>query len=134
MILWVFIEFFGAKIVITDIYRYFIDILPIFTDILPIFYRYFFKNQYFPIFRRKIGYFIDFSPIFPLIDFSSTFSSWCLSKTDFSAIYRSKKPIFLSLDVTTQPTHLVKKYRFQQGYGHLPPQVHGWNLDSMGFP
>ena len=33
MILWVFIEFFGVKIVITDIYRY----LPIFTDILPIF-------------------------------------------------------------------------------------------------
>ena len=30
MILWVFIEFFGVKIVITDIYRYFTDILPIF--------------------------------------------------------------------------------------------------------
>ena len=26
MILWVFIEFFGVKIVITDIYRYFTDI------------------------------------------------------------------------------------------------------------
>ena len=40
MILWVFIKFFGVKIVITDIYRY----LPIFTDILPIFadiYQYF---------------------------------------------------------------------------------------------
>ena len=33
MILWVFIEFFGVKIVITNIYRYFTDILPIFTDI-----------------------------------------------------------------------------------------------------
>ena len=47
MILWVFIEFFGVKIVITDIYRYFTDIyryLPIFTNILLIFtdiYRYF---------------------------------------------------------------------------------------------
>ena len=26
MILWVFIEFFGVKIIITDIYRYFTDI------------------------------------------------------------------------------------------------------------
>ena len=46
MILWVFIEFFGVKIVITDIYqyftdiyRYFIDILPILIDILPIFFQ-----------------------------------------------------------------------------------------------
>ena len=30
MILWVFIEFFGVKIVITDIYRYFTNI---FTEI-----------------------------------------------------------------------------------------------------
>ena len=47
MILWVFIEFFGVKIVITDIYRYFTDIyryLPIFYRYLSIFtdiYRYF---------------------------------------------------------------------------------------------
>ena len=41
MILWVFIEFFGIKIVITDIYRYFTDILPIFSDI----FRYFFRNS-----------------------------------------------------------------------------------------
>ena len=44
MILWVFIEFFEVKIVITDIYRYFTDIylyLPIFYRYLPIFYRYF---------------------------------------------------------------------------------------------
>ena len=34
MILWVFIEFFGVKIIITDIYRYFIDI-----------YRYFYRNS-----------------------------------------------------------------------------------------
>ena len=33
MILWVFIEFFGVKIVITDIYRYFTDIYRYFTDI-----------------------------------------------------------------------------------------------------
>ena len=37
MILWVFIEFFGVKIVITDIYRYFTDIY----RYLLIFYRYF---------------------------------------------------------------------------------------------
>ena len=38
---WVFIEFFGVKIVITDIYRYFTDIYRYFTDI----YRYFFRNS-----------------------------------------------------------------------------------------
>ena len=106
MILWVFIKFFGVKIVITDIYRY-----------LPIFYRYFtdifskipaqahvlhsrdfsVEKSVFPIFRRKIGDFTDFSPIFPLIDFSSDFSSRCRPKTDFSAKYRPKKPIFCSL-------------------------------------
>ena len=106
MILWVFIKIFGVKIVITDIYRYFTDILPIFTDILPIFFQKFlhkracstvaifrWKNRFFPIFRRKIGDFTDFSPIFPLIDFSSR----CRPKTDFSAKYRPKKPIFCSL-------------------------------------
>ena len=36
MILGVFIEFFEIKIVINDIYRYFINILPIFIDILHI--------------------------------------------------------------------------------------------------
>ena len=127
MILWVFIKIFGVKIVITDfyrflpifyrylpiftdIYRYFTDILPIFTDILPIFFQKFlhkracstvaifrWKNRFFPIFRRKIGDFTDFSPISPLIDFSSDFSSPCRPKTDFSEKYRPKKPIFCSL-------------------------------------
>ena len=96
--------------IFTDIYRYFTDILPIFTDILPIFFQKFlhkrawstvaifrWKNRFFPIFRRKIGDFSDFSPIFPLIDFSSDFSSRCRPKTDFSAKYRPKKPIFCSL-------------------------------------
>ena len=101
-------------------YRYlpiFIDILPIFTDIyryftdiLPIFFQKFlhkracstvaifrWKNRFFPIFWRKIGDFTYFSPIFPLIDFSSDFSSRCRPKTDFSTKYRSKKPIFCSL-------------------------------------
>ena len=55
------------------------------------------KNRYFPIFQRKIGNFINFSPIFLLIDFSSTFSSRCQPKTDFWAKYRPKKTIFLSL-------------------------------------
>ena len=32
MILWVFIKFFGVKIVITNIYRYFTDIYRFFTD------------------------------------------------------------------------------------------------------
>ena len=132
MILWVFIKFFGVKIVITDIYRYlpiftdilpiftdiyryFTDILPIFTDILPIFFQKFlhkracstvaifrWKNRFFPIFRRKIGDFTDFSPIFPLIDFSSDFSSRCRPKTDFSVKYRPKKPIFCSLPFNAQ--------------------------------
>ena len=87
-------------------YRY----LPIFTDILSIFFQKFmhkracstvaifrWKNRFFPIFWRKIGDFTDFSPIFPLIDFFSDFSSRCRPKTDFSAKYRPKKPIFCSL-------------------------------------
>ena len=88
-------------------YRY----LPIFYRYLPIFFQKFqhkracstiaifrWKNWYFPIFRRKIGDFTDFSPIFPLIDFSSTFSFRCRLKTDFSVIHRPKKTIFCSLD------------------------------------
>ena len=39
MILRVFIEFFGVKIVITDILPIFTDILPIFIDILRIFFQ-----------------------------------------------------------------------------------------------
>ena len=63
MILWVFIEFFGVKIVITDIYRYFTDI---FTEIIAqarvLHSRNFLvENQYFLIFRWKIDDFIDFS-------------------------------------------------------------------------
>ena len=104
-----------------DIYRYFTDIyryLLIFTDILPIFFQKFlhkracstvtifrWKNRFFPIFRRKIGDFTDFSPIFPLIDFSSDFSSRCRPKTDFSANYRPKKPIFCSLVLLLQDRH-----------------------------
>ena len=38
MILWIFIEFFGVKIVISDIYRYFTDIYRYFIDI-------FFRNS-----------------------------------------------------------------------------------------
>ena len=74
MILWVFIEFFGVQIVITDIYRYFTNIYLYFTDI-------FFRNSstsarapqsrffggkinFFSIFRRKIGDFTDFPRFF----------------------------------------------------------------------
>ena len=92
MILWIFIEFFGVKIVITDIYRYF-------TDILPIFFQKFQHKRscsIVAIFRRKINYFIDFSPIFPLINFFSAFSFRYRLKTDFSMIYRQKKMIFCS--------------------------------------
>ena len=94
-------------------YRY----LTIFYRFLPIFYLYFSRNsstsarapqsrffvgkigifRFFgekstilPIFQRKIGNFTYFS---------SVFSSRCRPKTDFSAIYRPKKPIFLSLGV-----------------------------------
>ena len=109
MILWVFIEFFEVKIVITDIYRHF-------TDILSIFFQKFqykraystvtifrWKNWYFPNFRLKISDFIDLSSIFLLINFSSVFSSRCRLKTDFSTIYRPKKMIFYSLvDICVQ--------------------------------
>ena len=113
MILWVFIKNFGVKIVITDIYQYFTDIyryLPIFYRYLPIFFRKFlhkracstvaifrWKNWFFPIFRLKISDFTDFFSIFLLIDFSSDFSSRCRPKTDFSAKYQPKKPIFCYL-------------------------------------
>ena len=90
-----------------DIYRYFIDIYRYFTDVfseIPAQARVLHsrdfsveKSVFFSIFRRKIGDFIDFSPIFPLIDFSSVFSFRCWSKTDFSMIYRSKKTIFCFL-------------------------------------
>ena len=99
MILWVFIKIFGVKIVITDFYRY-----------LPIFYRYFFKNSCTSasapqsrFFGGKIGDFTDFPPIFPLIDFSSDFSSRCRPKIDFSAKYRPKKPIFCFLLLVFRP-------------------------------
>ena len=100
--------------IFTDIYRYFTDILPIFfqkflhkraCSTVAIFR---WKNRFFPIFRRKIGGFTDFSPIFPLINFSSNFSSRCRPKTDFSAKYRPKKPIFCSLPRKIQITTLGK--------------------------
>ena len=106
-------------------YRYlpiFTDILPIFTDILSIFFQKFlhkracstdaifrWKNRVFPIFRRKIGDFTDFSPNFPLIDFSSDFSSRCRLKTDFSTKYQPKKPIFCSLVLHKSVCLILKK-------------------------
>ena len=122
MILWVFIKFFGVKIVITDIYRYFTDIY----RYLPIFYRYF--TDILPIFFQKIpaqahvlhsrdfsvekSVFSDFSAknrrfyrFFP--DFSSDFSSRCRPKTNFSAKYRPKKLIFCSLPVGTTKLILI---------------------------
>ena len=122
MILWVFIKFFGVKIVITDIYRYFTDIYRYFTDIFSkisaqarvLHSRDFsVENRFFPIFRRKIGDFTDFSPIFPLIDFSSDFSSRCRPKTDFSAKYQPKKPIFCSL-VGTRMTFFFFFFFFEK--------------------
>ena len=106
-------------------YRYlsiFTDILTIFTDILPIFtdiYRYF-TDIFSKIpaqacvlhsrdFSMEKSVFSDFSPknrrfyrFFP--DFSSDFSFRCRPKTDFSAKYRPKKPIFCSLDRTEHCT------------------------------
>ena len=70
-------------------YRY----LPIFTDIF----------SEIPV-QARVLHSRDFSveksvilPIFPLINFFSTFFSRCRSKTDFSEIYRLKKMIFYSL-------------------------------------
>ena len=83
----------------TDIYRYFTDIFSEISAPARVLHNRDFsvENWYFPIFRRKIGDFTYFSPIFPLIDFSSVFSSRCRPKTDFSAIYQPKKTIFCSL-------------------------------------
>ena len=92
--------------IFTNIYRY----LLIFYRYLPIFYLYFFRNSstsacapQLRFFGGKIGIFLFFGkkstilPIFPLIDFSYAFSSRCLPKTDFLAIYQLKKSIFSSL-------------------------------------
>ena len=112
-------------------YRY----LPIFYRYLPIFYRYFtdiyryfFKNSCTSarapqsrFFGGKIGFFQFFGKksailsIFPLIDFSSDFSSRCRPKTDFSAKYRPKKPIFRFLLVST--TELIQDLYLFYGYG-----------------
>ena len=89
-------------------YRYlpiFTDILPIFTDILPIFgvkipaqarvlhsRDFSVDKSVFSDFLAKNRRFYRFFP-----DFSSDFSSRCRPKTDFSAKYRPKKPIFCSL-------------------------------------
>ena len=75
MILWVFIEFFGVKIVITDIYRY----LPIFYRHLPIFYRYF-TDIFLEILAQEhvlhsLDFLVEKSVIFP--DFSSDRFSLC---------------------------------------------------------
>ena len=84
-------------------YRY----LSIFIDILPIFFHKFQHKRAcstVSIFQWKNRFFFRFFeeksanlPIFPLIDFSSIFSSRCRPKIDFSAIYRPKKTIFYSL-------------------------------------
>ena len=102
--------------IFTDIYRYFTDIYRYFTDIYRYFTDIFSKNpaqarvlhsrdfsvekSVFSDFSPKNRRFYRFSPIFPLIDFSSDFSSRCRPKTDFSAKYWPKKPIFCSLYVT----------------------------------
>ena len=104
MILWVFIKFFGVKIVITDIYRYFTDIYRYFTDVfskIPAQARvlhscdFSVEKSVFSDFSTKNRRFYQFFP-----DFSSDFSSRCLPKTDFSAKYRPKKLIFCSLHLT----------------------------------
>ena len=39
------------------------------------------------------------------------------------------------IDTTKQPPHLVQNIDFSKVMmTHCPPQAHGWNLDSMGFP
>ena len=95
--------------IFTDIYRYFTDILRIIfqkfqhkraCSTVTIFR---WKNRYFPIFRRKID---DFT------DFSSAFSFLCQPKTDFSTIYRPKKTIFCSLVVGDVSKSIYEKLEF----------------------
>ena len=147
MILGVFIEFFGVKIVIglsqnhcdliitvgfdfsqnsqylpifyryiSDIYQYFTYISPIFTEILSIFFQKFQHMCALDIvskFRRNIenflyfGDFTDFPLIFSSINYRLTISLWCRPITDFSAIFRPKKHIFLSLLLLTCLGHLI---------------------------
>ena len=91
-------------------YRYFTDIYRYFTDIfskIPAQARVLHSRDFsveksvFSDFSAKNRRFYRFSPIFPLIDFSSDFSSRCWPKTDFSTKYRPKKPIFCSLVATS---------------------------------
>ena len=123
MILWVFIEFFGVKIGIIDIYRY-----------LPIFYSYFFRNSSTSarapqsrFFGGKIGDFTEFFLNFPQIDFSSAFSSRCRPKTDFSGIYRSKKTIFCSLPVSQ---HIYIFFNFFFTKDHIVDLGDEYNLKT----
>ena len=104
MILWIFIEFFGVKIVIIDIYRYFTDI--IFQKFqhkraystVAIFQ---WKNRYFPFFRRKIDDFTDFFSRF----FLCFFFSVPVENRFFDDI-SIKKTIFYSLGTTLNKFYL----------------------------
>ena len=119
MILGVFIEFFGVKIVIglsknhcnliltvgfdlSQNSRY----LLIFTDISPIFYRYFFKNSNTCAREIKSRKFAEMSgisdistilPIFSSTDYQLPISLQCRPITNFSTIFQPNKAIFLSL-------------------------------------
>ena len=70
------------------------------------------KNRFFPIFRRKIGDFTDFFPIFPLSIFPLIF----LLGADRKLIVRPKKPIFCSLLLSETsrrqrcPVHILLNY------------------------
>ena len=84
MILWVFIEFFGVKIVITDIYRYFTDI--------------FFRNSSTSACAPQSRFFGVKSailPIFPLIDFPLFFLLGANQKPIFRQYIGPKKRFFV---------------------------------------
>ena len=84
MILGIFIEFFGVKIVITDSLPIFTDILPIFYRYLPIFYRYFFRN--FSTCAREIKS-QNFTEISGISDISLIFHRYFDDFFDFSLIF-----------------------------------------------
>ena len=62
-----------------------------------------------PIFRRYIGDFADFWPIFPSIDNRCRLSFRCRPITDISPKYRRHFPIFQSMALTIYPLNTATR-------------------------
>ena len=62
-----------------------------------------------PIFRRYIGNFADFWPIFPLIDNQCRLSFRCRPISDISPKYRRHFPIFQSMPITNNNSNNKRK-------------------------